>query len=198
MNINEIPLSSPEYPSCGQPSAWTAGSVSTLVPVDPSADAWKKVIGKLYSMMSLSDDWDGLESPSPNPFIVAGAIELTRDLIAKDYPPPNRVVATPSGTVGFEWQISGSYMEAELVTPYRSEWMRIEESMAPQHWVLSTRPFIDSPREPVATTTSTVSISWRELYAAQEEAERISAFRTRARFRQNAQSAYWAVTAKAM
>jgi len=197
MTMLEASFLGSEDPSI-QPNAWTSGSVPKLVPIDPSMAEWKKVIGKLFVMMSLRDDWDGLDSPAPHPGIVASAIYLAENLITEDYPPPTRVVATPSGTVGFEWQQPGVYMEAEIVMPYRSEWMQIAEGMSPQHWVIPTKPFLDSPREPIATTTTTVAIHWRELYADDEEKNRILAFDARARFRQNAQSTVWTGKARAM
>src|SRR5262249_28460849 len=70
-------------------------------------------------------------------------IELADELRSKGYPPPTRVAATPSGTVGLEWQEPPVYLEMELVTPYRSEWVQITEGMAPVHGVISKSPFID-------------------------------------------------------
>lgn len=123
-------------------------SAAALFPIDPSPNPWKKAIGKLYAMFTLGDDWDGDGSPAPARPILVSAIELARTLHAPGFPPPTRVVATPSGTIGLEWQRPGAYMEAEVVTAYRSDWMRIADGRPPEHWVVSGGPLLLGPEGP--------------------------------------------------
>jgi hypothetical protein len=169
-----------------------------LFPVDHSLSKWRAAIGRLYTMMSLNDDWDGEGSPAPALGIVVSAIELANVLRALEYPPPTRVVATPSGTVGFEWQQSGVYTETEIVTSYRSEWMRIRDGEQPEHWVVSGRPFVDYPTAGKTTLTDVVRLEWRESPTCDAERDSSEYALMLAGASANASEAFWPDTATPM
>jgi hypothetical protein len=180
------------------PESQTRLYAPALLPVNPALSKWKKAIGRLYAMMSLTDNWDGEGSPAPDVGIVVSAIELAYALRGLDYPAPTRVMATPSGTVGFEWQQSGVYTETEIVTSYRSEWMRIRDGEPPEHWVISGRPFVDYSIAEKTTLTGTVRPEWRES-PAYEDAKICSEYVFNlAEPSENASEAFWPSTATPM
>jgi hypothetical protein len=116
-------------------SPWADLSRPTVGPDDERMAGWDRIIRKLHTMLSIDDDWDGMGAKAPSREIVFSAIELASALCSiDDYPAPTRVAATPAGTIGLEWQQPSVYTEAEIVAPYRSEWMQIKEGMPPEHW----------------------------------------------------------------
>jgi len=130
-----------------QVASWAGASAPAMTQGDGKRSRWEQAIGKLYMMMSLEDDWDGQGAEAPSKEIVVGAIELAAELRFLDYPPPTRVAAAPCGTVGLEWQWPLVYLEVEVVSPYRSEWMLTEEGIPPVHGIVSRGPFIDLQME---------------------------------------------------
>src|SRR5262249_51228524 len=98
---------------------------------------WDHVIEQLKTMMSLEDDWDGMGAEAPSREMMVSAIDLAEVFRSRGYPPPTRVAATPSATVGLEWQEPPVYLEVEIITPDRTEWMQIIEGMPPAFWVSS-------------------------------------------------------------
>jgi len=110
------------------------------VPGAQERPRWQRIINALHAMLSYRDDWDGLGSPAPDRDIVVGAIALmNRLMIQPDCPAPTRTAATPSGTVGVEWQSPTLYMEAEITEPGRSEWMAVPAGGPPIHWVITSK-----------------------------------------------------------
>jgi hypothetical protein len=101
------------------------------------------LIEQLNTMMSLEDDWDGMGAEAPSREIILSAIDLVEVFRSRGYPPPTRVAATPSATVGLEWQEPPVYLEVEIITPDRSEWMQILEGMPPVHGIISGTACID-------------------------------------------------------
>jgi hypothetical protein len=153
-----------------------------LLPVDETKSRWRKTIGQLHAMLTLTDDWDGDDSPAPAPEIVRSAIDFAQMLRDEDYPPPTRVIATPSGTVGFEWQQPSVYTEAEMVTPYRSEWMQVKDGARPDHWVFNRPPFLDPAPELTSLPTTTVRLNSLILSPENLDAIRVSYIGSRAGF----------------
>ena len=97
---------------------------------------WMNKFKDLISIRSLDDNWDSEGAEAPMPELIDSAIELLEILKNKGYvSPPVRIVATPDGTVIFEWQNEIEYMEVEISEPYYAEWM-LEKPDAPmEHWV---------------------------------------------------------------
>ena len=133
--------------SQAQVPSWTDVSTPAAMPDGGKAAKWDQVIEQLNTMMSLEDDWDGMGAEAPSREIIVSAIGLAEVFRSKGYPPPTRVAATPSATVGLEWQEPPVYLEVEMITPDRSEWMQIIEGMPPVHGVISGRPPLDPLEE---------------------------------------------------
>jgi hypothetical protein len=126
---------------------WADVSAPAMAAGDGRNPQWDKVIERLNTMISLSDDWDGMGAEAPSREIILSSIDLVEVFRSRGFPPPTRVAATPSGTVGLEWQEPPVYLEVEIITPDRSEWMRIAEGTPPVHGVISGRPLIDPLEE---------------------------------------------------
>jgi hypothetical protein len=126
-----------------QVDSWADVSAPAMTPGNGKEPQWDEVVGQLNAMMSLGDDWDGMGAEAPSREIILSAIDLAEVFRSRGYPPPTRAAATPSGTVGLEWQAPPVYLEVEVITPDRSEWMQITEGRPPVHGVISGRPLID-------------------------------------------------------
>jgi hypothetical protein len=135
----------PELPAsrAAQFSPWADFSSPTTLPENGSSAKWDKAIGKIYMMMSLGDDWDGMGAQAPPRELVASAIDLAAALRYRGFPPPARVIATADGTVALEWQEPCVCLMMHVLTPYRSEWVQIAQGGPPLHGVISKSPFID-------------------------------------------------------
>ncbi len=80
-------------------------------------------------------DWDGQGATAPNNQILASAWALfVRTYEQPENTLPTAVVAGPSGTVLFEWRLSGQYMEAEITRPGHVEWMARRDAEPVIHW----------------------------------------------------------------
>jgi hypothetical protein len=77
---------------------------------------------EIQDLADLEDDWDGLGAMAPD----ADIIQLTLKLMSflRDAIPFTRAVPTPMGGILIEWQLSsGEYLEAEVSTGDKIEWM---------------------------------------------------------------------------
>jgi len=111
-----------------------AGSLFRIASMDREKHQWQSVINSVYALLAYRNDWDGLGSPAPDRDIVNSSIKLLSLLQrTPNFPIPSRVTATPSGTVGIEWQSHAMYLEAEVVEPAIVEWMMIENGKPPVH-----------------------------------------------------------------
>ncbi len=105
---------------------------------DRVPELWKERTDDLLRIRSTEHDWDGLGAEAPDDALVDSAISLLKMLRREsDMPPPTRIVATPGGTVLFEWQYDGVYIEAEIVEPYCAEWMLERPGEQTAHWTMS-------------------------------------------------------------
>jgi hypothetical protein len=135
------------FPAMSAPSASRFGCEARQA--EDRDSEWRRIIRKVYRMLALRDDWDGLGAKAPLVAIVIHAIRLAEGkLRTRDYPAPTRVVATPAGTIGFEWQQGAIYTEAEVVGPDQSEWMQLVPGFAPKHW---TEREMEEPEQAVST-----------------------------------------------
>jgi hypothetical protein len=124
----------PESPASSQPvDPYIHTTVSPATFVDRTNDRWCRVIQSLQQLKSLRDDWDGQGALAPSIGIVEAAIGLAELYRQHDYSPPTTALATPAGTVLFEWRRQTTYYEIEIVSPGRAEWMLIDEGRAPMH-----------------------------------------------------------------
>jgi hypothetical protein len=79
---------------------------------------------ELQSLRKLEDNWDGNGAEAPLPELIENAIEFFafyRE--SRKVSPPDRIVASPNGSIVFEWQSADTYMEVEIEEPYTAEWM---------------------------------------------------------------------------
>jgi hypothetical protein len=83
-------------------------------------------------MLTLGDDWDGKGALAPGIGVLRAAAELIGQA-SNALPPPARIVASPTGSIVVEWEVGGSYLEAEIEEPGRAEWM-LEEQGRYHHW----------------------------------------------------------------
>ena len=127
--------------------SWANVPAPAVTPEPGRKSPWDRVIEQLNTMMSLGDDWDGMGAEAPSRAVILSGIDLVGVFRSRGYPAPTRVAATPSGTVGLEWQVPPVYLEVEIITPDRSEWMQIVEDRPPVHGTLSGRPLVDSLEE---------------------------------------------------
>ncbi|UCC30925.1 MAG: hypothetical protein JSU86_01350 [Phycisphaerales bacterium] len=98
-------------------------------------ELWNERTDDLLRIRMLEDDWDGLGAQAPNAALVDSAIDLLKILRHEDRAyPPTRVVAGPTGTIVFEWQVEDTYLEAEIVRPFGAEWMLSQPGHPTVHW----------------------------------------------------------------
>lgn len=101
-------------------------------------ELWVQLTDDLLRIRSVERDWDGLGAEAPDGALVDSAIDLLKKLRrADELRPPTRIVATPAGTVLFEWQYDGVYCEAEIVEPYCADWMLERPGEQTAHWTIS-------------------------------------------------------------
>jgi len=98
-------------------------------------ELWDERTDDLLQIRMLEDDWDGLGAQAPDAALVDSAIDLLKMLRDEDNAyPPTRVVAGPTGTIVFEWQVEDTYLEAEIVRPFGAEWMLSKPGQPIVHW----------------------------------------------------------------
>jgi hypothetical protein len=107
---------------------------------------WQQLIEELRGFEHLGDDWDGLGAKPPAPALVASSVSLAHQLRQVHVRPPSRVVPGLDGTILFEWQQDGVFLELEVTQPGQAEWMQILPSRAAQHGEMSFAS--DSPVSP--------------------------------------------------
>ncbi len=132
--------------------------------------AWKKSIRMIHGMLALNDDWDGMGAKAPSSALIFYAMEMAEaKLRTCDYPAPTRVTATPAGTIGLEWQQGSTYTEAEIVAPYKSEWMQIAPGMPVKHWVESGERAYGAPTHRVDATTCGTTDELQEVFGPKQD-----------------------------
>lgn len=107
----------------------------TLFPDTETSLNWSSIERELLALRRLEDDWDGLGALAPVPEIVDSALTFineTREMTPSR--PPNRVLAGPLGEIVFEWQSSGSIVEAEIEKVGVAEIYSKENDRPPEIW----------------------------------------------------------------
>ncbi|HEY4696663.1 MAG TPA: hypothetical protein VIH29_01470 [Gallionella sp.] len=97
---------------------------------------------ELEDIRTLPDNWDGEGAEAPKAELVDSAIDLLSSLQSqRTLPPPTRIAASPAGNIILEWQLEHSvYLEAEIVEPFRVEWMLELPFHPTRHWEESWMP----------------------------------------------------------
>jgi len=105
--------------------------------VSDKALTWEDVICKVEGLRSLPDDWDGMGAAKPSPAAIDRTMQLCRFFAAFGWTLPFRVVPSPAGTVGFEWQGDDGqgryYREIEVNTDGTADWMVVDENNHAEH-----------------------------------------------------------------
>ncbi len=104
--------------------------------LDEQEEDWEARFEDLVSIRTLHNDWDGMGAEAPLQELVDSALELFRllRLPQSDTPPPSRIVASPLGTVVFEWHLDTSYLEVEIPQPDFFQWMFETPGKQTLHW----------------------------------------------------------------
>jgi hypothetical protein len=101
-----------------------------------ACDPWERCVRELQALFGLQDDWDGEGSAAPAPANVETAVRLLQ-LASRfgEFPPP-QVVPGGNGEVILAWRDDPVYLEAEVVTPGRIEWMLAAPGQQTKHWAM--------------------------------------------------------------
>lgn len=87
-------------------------------------EAWNHCLRQIVSIRSLGENWDGAGARPIRDLLIKTANLLLEKLrTANTDIPPSRIVATPSGSILFEWHTQDGYIEAEIEEPLVIEWM---------------------------------------------------------------------------
>jgi hypothetical protein len=97
------------------------------------ARMWTACEDRLSSFEKLADDWDGLGATAPGRELVNTAFKLLSMHRARRFDsPPRRIIASPSGSIVFEWQDANRLrVEAEIAQPDAVEYCRKEWGAEP-------------------------------------------------------------------
>jgi hypothetical protein len=83
-------------------------------PVRPDG-GWEARVAELDSYRALADDYDGQGAIPPGGEVIAGAIELARQLDGAGVIPPTCVAPGVNGTANLEWDLPGkTYVTVEV------------------------------------------------------------------------------------
>ena len=99
------------------------------------AEEWVSSANRLNDFDRLVDDWDGLGATAPDQDVIESA-KIFLSLKRKRDPesPPSRVLATPDGSVIFEWQSGSTIFEVEIDAPGHANCMLEEPGKSPRFW----------------------------------------------------------------
>lgn len=99
------------------------------------SDRTTRLNSELEQIRSLRDNWDGEGAMAPGEGIVESTIALLNSLQIDGLPPPTRIAASQAASIVIEWQLEhGKHLEAEILEPYRAEWMLVQPNHHPLHW----------------------------------------------------------------
>jgi hypothetical protein len=99
-------------------------------------DPWQRCMKDLEALFGLQDDWDGEGSAAPNAVNVKSAMRLLELAYQSgNFPSTPQVVPGGNGEVMLAWREGDLYLEAELVTPGKVEWMSAGPGRETNHWV---------------------------------------------------------------
>ena len=94
-------------------------------------DLWQECFSELLTFRDLQDDWDGLGAKAPFDWAIRSAIELAEDLRQKGWPAPGGVIPGVTGTVLFEWQNPGLFIELEVTSQSSADQLVMRDGQPP-------------------------------------------------------------------
>jgi hypothetical protein len=99
-------------------------------------NSWQKCLKELESLFGLQVDWDGEGSAAPDPVNVRSAERLLELAYQSgNFQAPPQVTPGGNGEVILTWREGDQYLEAELVTPGKVEWMLAGPAQQTNHWI---------------------------------------------------------------
>jgi hypothetical protein len=99
-------------------------------------NSWQQCLKELESLLGLRDDWDGEGSAAPEPANVRSAKRLLELAYQSGkFPSPPQIAPGGNGEVILVWREGDLYLEAELVTSGKVEWMLAGPAQQTNHWV---------------------------------------------------------------
>lgn len=125
-------LSKPELSTLNQ-----FNGMATAAQEPEGSHHWNRITDELLDVRNLPDDWDGLGAKAPPAELVDSAIQLAQLLHQWNMESPSRVVPGLTGTVLFEWQKNGIYLEIEVCRPYYAECLKVVPGKPPEHLVIT-------------------------------------------------------------
>jgi hypothetical protein len=103
----------------------------TLTRRTGSHDLWQECFSELLTFRDLQDDWDGLGAKAPFDWAIRSAIELAENLRQKGWPAPGGVIPGITGTVLFEWQNPGLFIELEVTSQSSADQLVMRDGQPP-------------------------------------------------------------------
>jgi len=76
------------------------------------------VLRRCTDLVQLGDNWDTYGGERVKPSLAIAGCDLLTRLMQEETPIP-QVVATPRGSIQFEWHLQGRYLELEVLGPTR-------------------------------------------------------------------------------
>ena len=114
----------------------TQGLESTAFVAGRMSDPWQGCLSDLEALLGLQDDWDGEGSAAPDAANVRSAMRLLETTYRSgNFPAPPQASPGGNGEVVLTWREGDQYLEAELVTPGKVEWMLAGSGRQNTHWV---------------------------------------------------------------
>jgi hypothetical protein len=85
---------------------------------------WKEREQDLARMRVFEQNWDGFDAVAPD-FALLDKADFFLSVLKARYPeyPPMRALLSADGSVAFEWASDDKFVQAEIIDPYRVEWM---------------------------------------------------------------------------
>lgn len=117
--------------------SFSTGPLTPRALITPSSctEVWRPLIDELLRIRMFQDNWDGQDAVGPSNAIVDTAISLAMRFQRDEFPPADRVVAGPSGTVYFEWHSPRIYMEVEITSPGIKEVREVVDGVASEYFI---------------------------------------------------------------
>ena len=141
--MSAIPIPFASWPS----SAEVVTARESVASDDPTLrKEWESREAELIAIGRYRDNWDGYDSPAPDPRIVDAALQILRAMRSHDrWNPPMRATVSPDGLVALEWQSDGTYLRAEITEGGEVDWMEAKSGGPVKFW--THRLTVESPDE---------------------------------------------------
>lgn len=103
------------------------------------AARWREALAQLHALHEVEDDWDGQGAHAPEAVNIQAAVAWAEKM-QPHLAPPTRIMPGLDGEVLFLWQGRDYYLEGEIETPAKIEWMLAVPGQAIEHWETPLAP----------------------------------------------------------